>query len=364
MIEYRIVNIRELESLLDDRQNSDDSIVLMSRHRFISFKNNPRLRPEDPVGIICYDGKKIIGYRFLLHDELYLDDEMIPFSWCSTIWLNPDYRGKGIGLELYKKGNKIGDKMTLGSDPVPMVEKQFYRSGEYILRPLVLNGVRIYRRSQFAHILPTKWSIFYKLKPILSVCDKMVDFILLSMNKRSYTLPNSASQLTSIDKEVSQFINIHNADTLFKRTGEDLNWILRFPWILNQKDKSSNHGDYYFSAYDPEFRSIMIVLRDKRGKLCTLLYFVVVHHHLKLHYYLGEESPKVIDVIGYLAEKYDVNTISIFEDSVIKYLKKSVGIPGLKKSIKRHYMVSKKLYEVFDNHSFNVHSGDGDGAFT
>ena len=67
----------------------------VSRLRALSHLHNPRLATDTPIMYMAWLNNQVEGYRMVLCDTLYHNNEALPVCWYSCVWVNPAMRGKG-----------------------------------------------------------------------------------------------------------------------------------------------------------------------------------------------------------------------------------------------------------------------------
>jgi len=368
MVEIRQFNGRALKEFIHSVEYDRLTDVPITRHRAISQLNNPAMDKEDVLLLIAYSEGQLMGYVGILPDKIYRNqDSELKFGWLTALWVSPDGRGQGIGLQLMNKALEFWNDRILSADYVTFTKKLYDKTGKFHPEPMIKNGIRWYVRADLSEILSVKRGIFRKTKGLLTLIDRTAN-VLIDLRLRLSKRPTSSyiyEYVTSADDEAMQFIFECNKKELYRRDGADINWILQYPWVLSRDCKNEEDNKYYFSSSSKKFEFKLVKIKDHHGALIALLLFSLRNGSLKLPYYWHIDHLKeVAFAVKYHILKWKVNTFTSYEDLLYDALTKE-NIPAvLSRNIHRNYMVSKVLSEAFLLKPDNIRDGDGDCVFT
>jgi hypothetical protein len=228
-------------------------------------------------------------------------------------------------------------------------------------------GIRLYIRSDLAKLLPPKKKIFERGKFLLKVFDAVFNTIfdlrLLFYAQKLQDL--ELEYVNCIDSEIAAFIQTKQQKQLFRRGVDELNWILKNPWILAAPELDRFSKKYHFSAIDKTFDFIPIKIYDKHKRLIAFLIFAKRNNNLKLPYcYFEESAESVVKVINHHILKWEIKTCTTYNPTIAKLLKNSQGPALVKKEIKRDYIIGSVLNFNPQVQDFEIQDGDADCSFT
>ena len=368
MIEFEFLNKEKLARFIDSPAFNHLKNIPISRHRAVAHIKNPSAADEDILLILAYSGEELAGYLGILPDHIHLPDGRIEkCGWLSCIWVNAAIRGQGLGDQLIRKALKKWDGKVLFTDYVPATKSIYDKTGAFG-KALVKTGIRIYVRADLHHILPPKRAFFKSCKPVFKFSDALMNALLDTrfLFYKKKPPPYRFQYVNQIDRETADFISKFQEKALFKRSAEELNWMLRYIWILSAPAGDFDSRRYHFSSLDRSFDFYCLRVFDDQERLVAFLVFAKRNRQLKLPYCFLETTalPAVAAIINFHIAQWRVNTFTTFHPALVKHLENG-RTPGLlKKKITRHYLLTRILEEKIFSPDFYIQDGDGDGAFT
>ncbi|MFA5648366.1 MAG: GNAT family N-acetyltransferase [Bacteroidales bacterium] len=259
MISVKRINIQELEKLVFSPSYAEWDIIPISRHRAKSYINNPRCTPTDIVLYLAYIENKLVGYRTIMPDTIFDNDKTIKVGWLSGNWVSPLFRRKGIASILFDAAYNDWDGNLLYTNYAEE-SKAVYDKTSLFAEAVTLKGTRTYIRPCLAKILPQKHNSLKRLKPLW----QLADFILTILNPiplfaRAICLKNiSLEYLNEPDNEVISLFESATKKLSTKRVGTDLQWIVRFPWLISSPLGDRIGEKYFFSSSPKKFEQQII----------------------------------------------------------------------------------------------------------
>jgi predicted N-acetyltransferase YhbS len=365
------LNAAQIEEFIHSEDFKNSEVIPISTHRAISHIHNPRLKPDDKIMFLAYMDTKLVGYLGVLSDRIFVNDEEIHAGWLSSIWVDTKVRGKGIALNLLQTALNSWEGKILATE-YTLSAKALYDKSNAFVELLELEGQRGYLRFNFHEILANKYSLFNKISPLLNLTDIALNAfneIRLFFWKRRIRIDfNRIQYLNQIDIETSDFVSLKQKKELTRRGIEELNWIIKYPWILNTSNGDSSSHKYHFSSFDESFENITLKMTNKDGNIIAFLMFVFRSKHLKIPYCYFEEEKieEVINIIFYHMLEKKIKMVTVFNPDLITYFKtRKTPFFHLRK-MKRGYIITKKIFESFNasKTQVHIHNGDGDCAFT
>ena len=368
MIDFKILNKEGLEKFINSKEYLNLKTLPISKHRAISHIKNPRADKDDILLVLAYSGKDIVGYQGILPDILFLSNgKSYRCGWLSGIWVDPVFRGKGIGEKLIRKSLELWDDKILSTEIVPFIRNIHHKTGAFS-KPLIKSGIKMYIRMDLQTILPPKKGIFRKLKTFLIVGDAIINSILdvRFLFYKNEPPPYKLEYINHIDSETEKFISKFQNRQLFKRDIRELNWIIEYPWILSAPTKDFDSWRYYFSSIDKSFDFYCLKVLNNLDELVAFLILSKRNRILKLPYCYIEKDflPDVARIIDYHILNWRINTFSTFHPELVEYFFSNKTISIYKKNTERQYWITDVLNNIIKESNYNIQDGDGDCAFT
>jgi GNAT superfamily N-acetyltransferase len=339
-------------------------IIPISRQRALSYAHHPRAAACDKILFVAFENDEVAGYVGALPDKIFDNGEWKRMSWLSCFWVDPKFRGKNIAKQLFESVMQEWDNTILITNMQPGTQKIYERTGHY--HPQVTKtGIRGYLRFCLAEVLPPRGGIFTRIKPFLRV----VDFI--------FNLPNAIrlvfypgykldpavhyDYVEKIDPEAEELISNCNQQYLIKRGKPELEWIEKYPWVLEQ-EADSDSKRYYFSSVAKRFFYQLIEFRDEAGAFTAFLMLSVRNNHLTVPYafYKKGMEPALTRFLFNTMLDYQLNILTVFNPGLSEEIRKTRSPFLYKKKILRPYLIPKTL----DLDELDFQDGDGDCVFT
>ena len=341
----------------------------ITRHRALSHINNPRAGTDDKILYITSHIEEIVGYRLIMVDEIIIDNTKEKIGWYSCVWVNPDYRGKGIAKKLVQQSLKDWDNKIIFQGPVKESQKLYYSTG--VFNKVSLTGFRGYCRFDSNTIIknkiPALKPLLFIFKAIDSLFNLFGDFILKSKLAANNLNKDLIKVVSEVDKETTNFINSQNSNNLFKRDQKELNWILKYPWILEQDYIDEVSKNYYFSSVSKTFKYINVKFYNEIKELEGFVIYQIRNEHISIQYasFTDKQTEQVAAMTKELIGTHKINFFSTFDTRLTNYFNKKSNPFLFQKTILRDYYYSKNFDHYFnENHNLTFEAGDGDMIFT
>jgi len=366
MIEIKTLNKSQLDAYISTEAFPQQIFLPISRHRALSHMANPRAGEQDVLLLLAFENDILVGYLGALPDYLFYDEKQHETcAWLSCMWIDEKHRGKKIAQHLLQKCFDVWQHKILVTEFTEAAKGLYDKTG--VFEDLqIRQGIRLYLRSDLAKILPARKPAFQKFQSVLKVFDVLLNAI---CDLRFYFVKREKYRIETIDhidKESLDFIQTHQSGQIFRRGAEELDWMLKNPWILAAEEDAMS-VKYHFSSVDTSFDFYPLKLRNKEGKLIACLVFAKRHKSLKLPYcYMEKGAEKeVARLIEEQILTWRINTFTCFEPSLVVIFKAQDTLALFKKDVKRHYIIAKGLKALLkDTEHSGIQDGDADAAFT
>jgi GNAT superfamily N-acetyltransferase len=338
--------------------------IPISKHRALSYANNPRAAASDKILFVAFEDDEVAGYLGALPEKIFYRGEWKRMTWLSCFWIDPKFRGKNISKQLFSLAMQEWDNTGMITNMKPGTLKIYERMG-YFHSPATRVGIRGYLRFCFSEILPPRGGVFPKIKPLL----QLVDFIFNLANAiRLVFYPGykmdpglGYEYVEEISQEAGELINNCNQRYLIKRGKQELEWINSYPWVLEQEEDTDSRR-YYFSSVSKRFFYQNVEFRNEAGTVTGFLMLSIRNNHLTVPYAFfieGMESPLVIFLFNTMLD-YQLNMLTVFHPQLSEEIRKTKSPFLFKKKVLRPYFLPKTL----DLPELAFQDGDGDCVFT
>ena len=367
-MEIKTYNREQLNELIHSGSFKHMPVIPISTHRAISHIHNPRAEKDDVLMIIASENNIMVGYLGVLADRIHTTKgEPLKCGWLSCMWVDPTLRGKGIAKQLLSTAFRSWNEHILVTEFTPEAKGLYDRSGGF--NDLKINdGLRCYLRFTLHEVLPRKNEKYKAYQSILKLADSIANVpidLRLSMTKPKHSSSVSFETVTEIDEKLNQYIVSKQDNGFERRKADELNWILKYPWLIESKPTEESIR-YHFSSVSDRFRNICYRLTDN-GVMKGYIHFTIRDNHLKIPY-LYCEPQYLNDIVQHIYKitlDHKLNMLTVFHPDLVNFFKSNSTPFIYKRAIKRHYIISKVLDAHFsDQEKLIIQDGDADCAFT
>jgi hypothetical protein len=228
-----------------------------------------------------------------------------------------------------------------------------------------LKGVRVYLKPCLARILPPKGVLFAQLKPfwflidfLFSICNPLPLFRrLIKINDISLEYSHSA------DEEVVRMFQEYTRMSPLQRTGNELKWILDFPWLVSSPLGDRVGGKFFFSSSPKRFDQLITKV-FRKGILLGIIMTNFTDGYLTTPYIICAEGDESVFARVILKQAISMQCVRVttFHEAVGDAIRavKPIGLFSIGQ--KRKVFCTKSLFEKMGKVP-NFIEGDGDCAF-
>jgi hypothetical protein len=229
---------------------------------------------------------------------------------------------------------------------------------------MTLKGRRWYIQSDLAFILPPKHRIFQNLKPVLKVIDLSLNAIINIRNIFGDHQMKPLDESKNLSEEAVSFLKETTDSAGFKRSIEELNWLMQFPWVLEGENEKETQR-YHFTSYSHQFKCAAVYIKDSTQNICGIMTYTIRNGHLKIPYFTQTcPADLLLKTLLQIVKQNRVKTMTLYSMTLIDYLQKSKSIQSFSKDITRKYLISKTLSPIMPSKEALINDGDGDCGFT
>ncbi len=363
-MELKCISIKALAGFLASETFQKMPVIPISERRGLAHSIHPRALPEDIALVLAYLNESMVGYLGFLPDDIYNGKKKLHLAWMSCIWVDPNTRGKGVAKALLKKGFEVWEDKVLATE-FTAPAKSLYDKLQLFDDLIINHGLRCYLRFNLAELLPASRPQLKLLKPFLKLSDALLN-IFNALRLNFYKKEDlSAEELDHLDSESIDFINRTNKAEFFRRDIKVLHWLLENPWLGNTLKDQEDAKRYHFSVFSDHFRFSILKIKNA-DEVIAILILAERDRALKTPYcWMLENTESIIvkTIWKYMLRK-KLNMLTLYQQTLIPFLKKEKTPFYLKRSFRRHYLISKKIDKQYLPDSILIQDGDGDCAFT
>ncbi len=359
MIHLRTLNKKQLEELVSSGDFKKHDFLPISEHRAKSQIKNPKADHHQTLLILAYDDEQLAGYLGCLPDDFDLNGERFSYAWLSTLYVSHKFRGKRIAQSLLNRAFEEYNGNIAITEFTPEAESLYNKIGVFrYIQPKA--GKRFYFRTELATIIPSKKPSMKPFQPFFSIGDRLLNSFISLKNSLVRKPDFKFEILDTADPESSDFISRFHSN----RTGDEINWIIRNPWILEGHDKEKN---YLFSSASESFRYFWIKIFDAEDKVTSCALLLARDGYLKIPYFFSESGfDEFISFLSYFVVRNKIKVLVSYHSELNEKLETSPEFPKIhQRDIERRYMFHEQMIQHLPaDFSPKFQDGDGDCAMT
>ena len=362
-----------LENLMDFA-NSDEyrqmKDIPISMARINSYRNNPRGSGGDAVLFIAYWNNKYVGYLGAMPDIIFVTGEPVKVAWLSCMWVEKEYRRKGVALDLMNHAYKTWKGQLVITNYIPQAKAVYNKTNSYTILKSI-DGVRAYLRFDTATLLTRKFRNLQKFKLFFRMSDLILNFIcdtrFIFIKKRKRLKEFNIEEISNPDRSINEFIDKYSGNTVSERKAEDFNWLMNYPWVREGKLPDEEQSKYAFTVVCKKFKQLFLKITDKQNNAVAFLVLTHKNKELKTPYlfFQKEYTPVVWEVIRNYMIKNKICNLITFNYELQKFILENRLSFIYKKKAVYSSLISKLLLDKTGlKDSIIMYDGDGDAMFT
>ncbi|NOU19302.1 MAG: GNAT family N-acetyltransferase [Bacteroidales bacterium] len=366
MIKIYRINTNDIQLYSQDPQLSEREHIPISRLRAMSYSVNPRANPNDTVLYLAYKDDTLIGYRTIMPDLIFVDGKEMKVAWLSGNWVHCDCRRQGIATLLLDEALKDWGSRLMYTN-YALESKFVYDKSDKFEELLTKKGRRFYLRPCLYSLVPNKSPFFKRNSWMLKLADTFLRiFNPMPLYGKTLRLDKEVEfeYLERPDTEISEMFEKVCSSTPTRRSRVELQWILRFPWLVSSPLGDRIGRKYYFSS-NPQRFSQSIVKVYKSDLLIGFLFFNLTDVKLSVPYCLfkDEDSDLMARIIMLHAFKYRASMVTIYQSDLIKEIKQKFLFNLFSRKRTQIYFATKEIVSTLTGKFKTFNDGDGDCAF-
>lgn len=340
------IRVFDLVQFAEKNSTGDLGLIVITKEKALNMSSNKCADESDIALILVYHDAQCIGYLGMIPSHVEFHGESRKFYWLSSWYINPQYRGSGVGSMLMNEVKTLG--IPFGT--IHPLDGAYPKLGFFTVKPLpffILDFNRL--GNLIARKLPStknpKKLLANWMRRYLAKSDKVDKRFLLK----------STHQIAFQSDVYS------NKRLGFYRTIEMINDMLRNPWMKQGKEVSG----YHFSYIRPLFKyEAFHVLNDHKKVIGFVVWMISVKNDLT-YLRICDMEVSHDDVARFIVRKalekcesLDLEQLILSEE--MRKAQNSRLFTLLSKEYKRHYI----FYDTGDKAPYHepgiLHFFDGD----
>ncbi len=366
-MEIKPFTVTELRAALASETFWRADPLPITRHKALSCIHNPRAEENDLLLLVAYRGVRVVGYLGILPDRIFTGSESIKIGWLTGWWVDPRHASAGVGTALLFKALNAYEQRIGVSGNSKAAGRALLATRKFV--PFrTLKGLTVSFRTNASGAVPEKRAGGGKLQELSTAADVGTDEI-VQVQRIARQQQDAAGRRLSyeyaafIDEETDAFIRRHNQLDLTRKGAEELNWFVRYPWVLSAPTKGSAAGRYFFSSSAGRFCYHYVKVSEEGGGLIGFCMLKVRDDRATDVYSFFDDrhALAVATAVAHQALSLDLAALSIYDERLAEHLPKLGDPHRSAKKVSRGFLISRPLAEpgLADR---RLQAGDGDLA--
>ncbi len=367
-MEIKAFTVADLKAALASEDFWLTETLPITKHRALSYSRNPRAGENDPVLLVAYQDKRVIGYLGIIPDKIFVDDAVYKLGWLTSWWVDPSFATAGVGAILLFKALNAYDQYIGISGGSREARKALHASQRFMaLKPL--QGLDIRLRLNLTRDIPRRLPALKLFRGLFKIFDVMLDeagnFRSFCWQRRnSPSLHLTFEYISTIDEEAGRFIQQHHQHDLTRKEKSDLSWIMKNPWILSAPFKDSASQRYYFSSRADRFWYLGVKVFEPPTEMIGFFLLKVRDDRMSVVYafFDSRHAAAITAAAFHHALATDVSILSLYDEQLIAGFS-ALRCPRWSAEKKSRGFSLSKAFADISPANCRLQGGDGDLAF-
>jgi len=363
-LKIRTFNSFGLNELLGNISFWQAKIIPITKQRIISQINNPFAEEKDTLLIVAYDNDDIVGYIGLLPTIFKKDHITYKYFWGTTWWINSEYTKTGVGIYLLMSAFEES-KNRFAAIAFTESAKVVYANYRELGRIKEQKGFDFQFFYDIDYLNKQEKTIKKTIKKIVLPIKNLLSYKKLQKWSNGNNESNFKLEYVNyIDEEILNFIKFNQKNEISLKNNVFLEWILKYPWVLQGTLTEELKSKYYFTSIERTFSFLYLKVSDISGNVIGFLVMRLRDNHLTVPYlyyetkYIGE----IVTIIWQHIYNLKIKTFTTYRTEIHQYIIEK-QLPFIKINyFLRYYVLSKEIENNISN--YNLQDGDGDAIFT
>jgi len=358
-MKIEVVKLNELQDFFYSERIQKHAHLPITSLRVSSQINNPNAKNNDVVLVVAFNMKdEIIAYFGCLPAKIS-NDKNGRFCFSSG-WWKDEKKGNLAALKVFLKALQLWN-MRMLFDELPEKSKTILsKSGNFEMKNIA--GKKYFLQFDFANWIIKKIPGFSFAKTVFVGLDWFLNTFLSLIIYKKDDKSLQIKEIKFFDEECIQFVKEHSKNDFLNQSNEVFNWILKYPWLSNNKAKyKEENSKYHFSLLCHVFENKVFKVYQNKA-LITILFFTNRDGLYKLPYlyYKDDHIEEVAKAIETVLYQNNAKSFLTYQKSIINIL--SLKSIHSKNQVKT-FAFPLTLKDRFMRNN-NIQDGDGDVVFT
>lgn len=369
-VEIKSYAVRDIKALLNDQTFWELDPLPVNKQRLVSMIRNPRAAEDDLVLVVAYANGKVICYGGVFPDRVFVNGIPKKVGCLTTNWADPAWRRKGIAGAIRDNILNAYDGRVYVSEFSESAKRSIDRMNLFTpLKPMKMNQLRL--RIFILEKYRKRFALMQKIDPLFTWFEMLIN---LPVRARALLWkvahkPDEGFRveyLAEIDDKTARFIEMHQENNISRRGAAELDWITRYPWVLQAPTPDITTPRFFFSTVAKTFSYVKYRILDREGEIRAFVLLRLRDGTLHIPYaYHDDADMQVVahilclQLIEFGAAKFETCNEALVDQ--IKQLK----FPTVGTHVRdRHTRLSNELAKGADLDAITLQDGDGDKVFT
>ena len=316
--------------------------------------------------LVAYDSDEVVGHLGVLPDRIYVGLNQERLGWLTAWWANPDRKFAGVGLMLLMRALKLYNG-RLGASGFSDDARRVYDATKRFVPIEDRHGMCGFARLNLGSLFRRRHPSLGKLRVALRMVDGAVNAHMhlrqLLWQKR-HRMPHSCEveYLTEVDQEAEEFIQRHSSEELTRRGARELNWIMRYPWIVCAPVAPAS--SFHFSSQAERYSVHWAKIYMGGESLAAVLMLTVIDGHMIVPYcYHIGHARLLARLLCHILVQQRAERLTIYRPELVEAIS-TLRFPWLKVIQKRRTWIGTRECAGLGTREFMMQDGDGDCAFS
>lgn len=363
-IQIKKIKLKELEAFAHSSIYRKQKSIPISKLRVKSYISNPRKNDDQYVLYLALLEDRIVGYRSIFQDAIYVNNNCYHFGWFSGNWVDPEFRRHGISSMLFKEVKNDWNDRLMYTNYAPASKALYDKQGVFSTLKSQ-KGQRYYLVPEVYMLLKDRIIIMKYVKYLVLFAELIFKVILwpisIFRNRKWKKAFEDSEKYTYPTDEILGFLD-KNPESSFYRRSKEYKWIVDMPWICAE----NKTVDYAFTYQVNQFELAYLVSRNKDSQISNLVILKTVDGKAYIPYFKMSNYDKnwLKAIIGFTF-KSKAKYLTCYNSSLIKELSELRSFAIFKKSMVQNYYIMTAFKSIIkEKELVNVQDGDGDVIFT
>ena len=367
-MEIKSFTVADLRTaLLSDNFWAGNTLAI-TKHRALSYCHNPRVDEDDLVLLVAYKENRMMGYLGILPDKIFANSAEYKFGWLTSWWVDPEFKTTGVGAILLFRALGAYHQYLGVSGGSKEARKVLHASKKFIVLK-TLRGLSAMYRLNATRAIPQQFPQSKIFRVLFKIWDDLAAegsrIRSFFWKRRHYVCQRLTFEyLSHIDEETGRFIQGHHQQDLTRKGKSDLNWVMRYPWIVSAPLKDFTSKRYYFSSRSDRLLYLGVKVFEQDKGMIGFFLLKVRDDRMGVEYcfFDNQHAKSVTAAVIYQALAMNVSSLILYDQRLVECYSELRAPHWSTKSVSRDFFLSKAFADL-PLADYRLHAGDGDLAF-